>query len=972
MSKKMMKRSLALGALMAFVITGSAVAEAKVMNVVGSDLSYVSLGNRGVVTSTTSISSGAIQSYGDFAITAGTDIIVNVNSGTAVHTAIDSPGSQTMSFDFNGSFNITANGEAHGIVANANGSTIDIDGNGTGSLKVVAGENALSTSRREAYNGTKIKQNKISIHDVVDVYIESQGEDEASNDTDRGHAIYAHNPNSSVEINASNDVTIKAIAGKDAVLIKGGEDQVKNSKVSISAGNKVAITGQVENWQKSTVEISGKNVSMYSTDANINSIGGTVTVNAAEDINLTSEEDGIFTCAANVKLNATNIRVDANDWGMSITDSGNDVDLNAENITVIGDKGGVRALGRNSTVDLISSANTQIDGDIIAGDGTVVIKVDAGEDIVIDGNVNANKGQIFVEADNNVTINGNVESRSGEGSGHLPYVDIKSGEDIVVNGALVAYWAEGSKDGSRPEGLKLEGNNITVNAGDANVLYNGAGKTSFVANGNIVLNGKNGLVNEGGNINVVADNINITAEGFAIISYSGTTEITPTGSSNIVGDIFVDDLYSNATPVVNVDLGEGGSLTGAVVNEHTGKDSGVNLDLGTGSTWNVTGESNVSTLSGSGTIAVTNLETGVTVATNKTGDVTVVTSSDNLGSDTVASMETLSSLVACGEEGIADKLVFTAGKYYDDVTADVTDEGIVITKDKTINEANLNVSDAAALGMMSWRAEMNDMNKRMGELRNANGDLGVWVRMVRGEDEYNNVKTQYNQYQLGYDEKLSVDERWTVGMALSYTDGETTFAKGNGENTNKAISVYGSKLNADGTFVDLIAKYARLENEFNVTGGIGGGEYSTNGYSVSAEFGKRIQQGNGLWIEPQAELSYGKVSAVDYVTRNGVNVAQDGMESIVGRVGFSIGKDIEKGNVYARASYLYDFDGETSVNLDGREALEQDLGGGWWEVGVGANINLSKATYVYADVEKTFGGEVDTNWQWNLGVRYSF
>ena len=35
-------------------------------------------------------------------------------------------------------------------------------------------------------------------------------------------------------------------------------------------------------------------------------------------------------------------------------------------------------------------------------------------------------------------------------------------------------------------------------------------------------------------------------------------------------------------------------------------------------------------------------------------------------------------------------------------------------------------------------------------------------------------------------------------------------------------------------------------------------------------------------------------------------------------------------------------------------------------------LALSKATYVYADVEKTFGGEVDTNWQWNLGVRYSF
>ena len=99
------------------------------------------------------------------------------------------------------------------------------------------------------------------------------------------------------------------------------------------------------------------------------------------------------------------------------------------------------------------------------------------------------------------------------------------------------------------------------------------------------------------------------------------------------------------------------------------------------------------------------------------------------------------------------------------------------------------------------------------------------------------------------------------------------------------------------------------------------------------------------------------------------------MDSLIGRIGFRIGKDIEKGNVYARASYLYDFEGETENafrNDTARRSFNEDLGGGWWEVGVGANINLSKATYVYADVEKTFGGEVDTNWQWNLGVRYSF
>lgn len=170
---------------------------------------------------------------------------------------------------------------------------------------------------------------------------------------------------------------------------------------------------------------------------------------------------------------------------------------------------------------------------------------------------------------------------------------------------------------------------------------------------------------------------------------------------------------------------------------------------------------------------------------------------------------------------------------YDNVTATVNGLGdVTLNEDsKEVAAANVSVNDMVAIGMMSWRAEMNDMNKRMGELRNANGEHGVWVRMVRGESEYNSVKNQYNQYQLGYDEKLSVDKRWTVGVALSYTDAENNFAQGTGESTNKALSVYGSKLNDDGTFIDLIAKYARLENDFTVQGGQGDADYDTNAYS---------------------------------------------------------------------------------------------------------------------------------------------
>lgn len=310
-------------------------------------------------------------------------------------------------------------------------------------------------------------------------------------------------------------------------------------------------------------------------------------------------------------------------------------------------------------------------------------------------------------------------------------------------------------------------------------------------------------------------------------------------------------------------------------------------------------------------------------------------------------------------------------------TAQVDENGKVIlnTIDERVNPSNNAISNMASIALMAWRAENNDMNKRLGELRDSKGEHGIWARMVRGEGTYESIKNQYNTYQLGYDEKLSTNPNWTVGAAVSYTEGESGFNGGSGENKHTGFSVYGSYLNDDGSFIDLIAKYARLDHDFDVIGGAGSGDYETNGYSVSAEYGKRFKQDNGMWIEPQVELTYGKIGSANYRTDNGVSVRQDGMDSLVGRIGFALGKDFKQGNAYVRASYLYDFEGETDISFtkgNVTRGFEQDLGGGWFEVGVGTNINLSDATHLYMDIEKTYGGDVATPWQWNVGVRYSF
>ncbi|MBQ3114131.1 MAG: autotransporter outer membrane beta-barrel domain-containing protein [Phascolarctobacterium sp.] len=494
-----------------------------------------------------------------------------------------------------------------------------------------------------------------------------------------------------------------------------------------------------------------------------------------------------------------------------------------------------------------------------------------------------------------------------------------------------------------------------------------------------------------GTIDITADEIYIIGENQSKSKANGEAKINLKADKGIIkNDFVVGENDSKGT--VNLTLGSGVTLTGSVVTD-TASESASNITLN-GATWKVTANSNITTLAGNdGKIELAAAPATYSLRSANNGFVTLqIGDASNSGAEITG--EGLTEKVESGEltaeealEKLSDSvevekgsatLTLEEGDTVGKTTTTVDAEGNVGTLKQDVNTKAAKVSKAATNLKAHYRAHMNDMNKRMGELRMANGETGVWTRMVRGESEYEGAKMQYNQYQLGYDEKLSVDKRWTVGAAVTFAEGDGSYGQGNTDDKSTAFAIYGSKLNNDGTFVDLIARYAHLESDMEDSV-YGNGDYSTNGYSVSAEFGKRIQQGNGLWVEPQVELTYGTIDSANFRLKNGreeYNANFDSMDSFIARVGFSIGKDIKEGNVYARASYLYDFDGETTslvtTTAGAGTPTPEDFGGGWWEVGVGANINLSKATYIYADIEKTFGGEVDTNWQWNLGVRYSF
>lgn len=449
-----------------------------------------------------------------------------------------------------------------------------------------------------------------------------------------------------------------------------------------------------------------------------------------------------------------------------------------------------------------------------------------------------------------------------------------------------------------------------------------------------------------------------------------TLNFTDGAQWNVTGDSFANHVSAENGAAVNVteDVNK--------VNIDTIKltDSTVNLQ---GSNQNV----KVNTYDGNGTVTTSSLQNELKIGKKATNATLKVEGSGEIGDQILAGKATLEDLAGTAKMKEGDKTASDVVETQDGIiagkmSAKVGADGKIVasTIKRAIQQHNQAVSSMANLSLMTWRQENNDMNKRLGEVRASEGNQGVWARMARGQSKYGQqgIKNQYNYYQLGYDSKISDD--WILGGAFTYTDGDSSYTNGSGTNKHTGFAVYGSNLRDDGSFIDLIAKYAHMKNDFDVNGGVGSGDYSTNGLSFSAEYGKRFHQ-ESYWIEPQAELTYGRVSSADFMTKNGASVHQDSMDSLVGRLGFSLGKDIKQGNVYVRASYLYDFQGDTSVTMSKGGAattFKTDLGGGWWEFGVGTNLDLGHDTHFYLDVETTAGGDVDTPWQWNAGVRYSF
>ncbi len=278
--------------------------------------------------------------------------------------------------------------------------------------------------------------------------------------------------------------------------------------------------------------------------------------------------------------------------------------------------------------------------------------------------------------------------------------------------------------------------------------------------------------------------------------------------------------------------------------------------------------------------------------------------------------------------------------------------------------------------------------KRLGELRFVKDQPetdGIWVRYRRGGTITDRFDGTFTTMQVGYDKKTS-DKRYT-GLAISHTTNKHDFAEATGEGSQTALLLYNTWLGDKEHYFDIVGKVGKMRGESNFYDRNNfayneNGDYRTWYYGASFEYGRKNRSESGWYYEPQAQLTLGRINGTDYTTSLGTAVRQDAVNTILLRTGVTVGKEFnldnpqKRANIYGKINWLYDFKGDVNTSL--RDAAGDTYsetnayGGSSWNAGVGATVNLNRATHFYFDVEKNFGGKVRSNWMAQAGLRWAF
>lgn len=291
-----------------------------------------------------------------------------------------------------------------------------------------------------------------------------------------------------------------------------------------------------------------------------------------------------------------------------------------------------------------------------------------------------------------------------------------------------------------------------------------------------------------------------------------------------------------------------------------------------------------------------------------------------------------------------------------------------------------------------WTAvEIDRFGNRAGDVRYVEGDEGAWMRVRHSrmgtDDGIGDFRSESTMYQIGFDHAFAFAKgKQRFGLAFDYFDSDLDYRtiKGEGEADRYALTAYATWLGDNGGYVDLVGKYGVLDNDFTIINSSGTqvkADYQNHIVGLSVEAGHRLSNATGMFIEPNVQLQYVRISDADYRTNQKTRVDQDAVDSIISRVGFRVGTtfgETDRNTFYAKTDWFHEYRGEQKFKFrdvttaaNGDDLTVQNKGN-WFDAGFGVQASFGNNAYGFADVEYRFGNDLERTWIFNVGGRLAF
>lgn len=308
-------------------------------------------------------------------------------------------------------------------------------------------------------------------------------------------------------------------------------------------------------------------------------------------------------------------------------------------------------------------------------------------------------------------------------------------------------------------------------------------------------------------------------------------------------------------------------------------------------------------------------------------------------------------------------------------------EGFDVQQDNAAVQASKAVMNT---GFKNFLTEMNNLNYRMGDLRNTHGETGTWARVFSGTgSEDAGYSNSWTHLQAGADRKHAFDggDLFT-GVTATFTHSNSHGDGWSGQTKSTGIGLYASAMFDSGLYVDAIGKYVRHDNHYSASEtGMPEQDYRSHSWYLGAETGWRFSLPGETFIQPQTELVYGSVSGTRFDWQSAgsdIRMQRKQENPLIGRTGVESGKTFrgKDWELTALAGVHYQYDlfkpAETVVHDFAGETHIKNGKDSRVNFSLGVNARIKENTRISLNIERSAFGHYDIDKAINANIRYSF